>query len=146
MTSNVNICSVRVPSLPLCWRHREIIRIITMMLCRFGQLPKSSVFAHSAALLQAVLQANTELFWNGLVETSSRAIEMRNWLGTFLVPVQFPSQMKRNKLTCTFKSWFFILILLFYPLSFINIFQLWKIPLTFLNIQLFVVSALEWAL
>ena len=62
------------------------------MPCRFGQLRNSSVFTystHSTALLQAVLQVNTEPFWKGLVETRIRAVGMNNGLGTVLVPVQF---------------------------------------------------------
>ena len=61
------------------------------MLFRLGQLRNSSVFTHftlSAALLQAVLQANTETFRNGLVKTRNRAVEKLNGLGTLLIPVE----------------------------------------------------------
>ena len=57
-----------------------------MMLCRFGQLRNSSMFTQSAALLQAVLQAKTEPFRNGLVDTRRQLAEMSNRLGTLLVP------------------------------------------------------------
>ena len=63
-----------------------------MMLYRFDQLrncPLFTHFTHSAALLQAVLQANTEPFRNGLIETRKRAVEMRTVLGTLLGPVEF---------------------------------------------------------
>ena len=49
-------------------------------------------FIHSAALLQAVLQANTERFRNGLVETRNRRVEVRKGLGKLLVPDQLISK------------------------------------------------------
>ena len=70
-----------------------------IMLCRSDQLWRSSVITqsiHSAAVLQAVLQANTEPFRNGLVETRNSAVEtveMSNRLKTLLVPVQISNKM-----------------------------------------------------
>ena len=114
-----------------------------MMLCRGGQVLNSSVLTHSAALLQAVPQANTQLFRNGLIETRNCGVEMRNRLGTLVVPVQFPSQMKRSKLTCTFehKILIFFIPILSYLMNFINIFLLWKIHLIFAHTNIYCVGA-----
>ena len=45
---------------------------VPFLLANYGAIPCSLIFTPIAALLQAVLQANTEPFPNGLVET-------RNW-------------------------------------------------------------------
>ena len=55
------------------------------MLCRsstYETVPYPLIFTPIAALLQSVLQANSEAFRNGLVETMNRAVEMRNGLRT----------------------------------------------------------------
>ena len=151
MTLKVNICSVRVPSLPIWWRHtRNHSNYCAIMLCRFGQIRNKSVFTqltHSAALLQAKLQANTEPFRNGLVKTRNRTVEMRNGLGTLLMPAQFPPQMKHSKLTCNFthinmKSWFFYVT---YILSneFFQYFPFMENPFDLFFILIFIVSVGE---
>ena len=90
-------------------------------------------FIHSVALLQAVLQANTEPLRTCVVQTKNRAIETRDGLLTLLIPVQFPFKMKRSKLTCTFKHEIlnFIIIILYYPMNFTETSQIWKILLAF---------------
>ena len=57
-------------------------------LAKYGTVPYSTIFTPITALLQAVLQANTELFRNDLVKTRNRAVELKNGLKTLLVPVQ----------------------------------------------------------
>ena len=119
------------------------------MLCRLSQLCNSSVFTHfihfSAALLQAVLQANTEPFRNALVKMRNQREETRNGLGTSLVPVQIVS--KRNALSShallNMKSWNINPIILISSclMSFINIFQLWKICWFFVYTKIYCVSA-----
>ena len=61
---------------------------ICAVLPKYGAVLYSPIFTPITALLQAVLQANTETFQNDLVETRKRAIELKNGLGTSLVPVQ----------------------------------------------------------
>ena len=92
-----------------------------MILCRFGQLRNSSVFTHfilSAALLQSVLQANTEIFQKGIAETSK-------------TPSSSPilPQMERSELNCTFwhETLNFNFLTLSYLMNCISIFQKWEI-------------------
>ena len=56
------------------------------------------------------------------VELTDRAGEMGNELRTPLVPGEFPSQMKRSKLTCL------LIFISVSPMFFPNTFQTWKIP------------------
>ena len=71
----MNSCSVRVPSLLIWWRHINFIPVCATMLCRFGTTPYSFIFNPIAALLQAVLQANTEPFRSSLLETRNRTVK-----------------------------------------------------------------------
>ena len=101
----VNICSARDPSLPVWWRHSKVHSVLFCFAVSadYGRVPYSLGPFISAALLQAMLQAEMELFRNGLVETRNRAVEMRNELGTFLVPVQIFSKWSVVSLHVTFK-------------------------------------------
>ena len=79
MSSKVNIWSAfRYGSI---YVNRHVSSCCAMILCGFGQ--SRNIFGethsiHSAALLQAMLQRNTEQFRKILVETSNRAVEMWN--------------------------------------------------------------------
>ena len=57
-------------------------------LANYGTVSYSPIFTPLAALLQAMLQANTEPIRNGQVEMRNRAVRMRNRLRTSPVPVQ----------------------------------------------------------
>ena len=59
-----------------------------VVLANYGTVPYSLFSFVSAALLQAVLQANTERFLNELVKLRNQLVARRNRLGTSLVPVQ----------------------------------------------------------
>ena len=48
------------------------------MLANYRTVPSSLIGINSGALLQAMLQANTEPFWNILVKTRSQLVEIRN--------------------------------------------------------------------
>ena len=81
-----------------------------------------------------MLKASTELFWNGLWETRNWGVEMRNGLKSLLVPDQFRPQFRHSKSAfnvahLNMKVWLFIILILFHPLTFRNLFQLWKVSL-----------------
>ena len=92
LTSKVNTCAVCNPSIPICWSHSKVHSdFCATMLWRSSWHWNSSVFnpfIHSAALLQRVIQINTEPFRNSEVETRTTAVEMSNGLRTPLVLVQ----------------------------------------------------------
>ena len=127
------VCSVRVPSIPIWWHHpRFRSHCCATMLCRSGELWKSSVFIHlihSGALLQAALQTNTEPFRNGLVESRNRTVEMRIAQGTLSVHVQIWSKWRavRSLEICQPEIMNSIILILSTLMNFINISQLWKI-------------------
>ena len=130
--SDVNSCSVRVPSLPTWWRHPRIHSdCCGIIMCRSGHLGNSSLsthFIHSAALLQAVLWAKTEPVRNGLVETRKIAVELRNGLGTLLFPAQRSSTRSAGRSHELFRHEFMNCYkkMIFYLMIFMNSFQFWK--------------------
>ena len=110
-----------------------------MMLSGLGQFRSSSASTFSAALLQLVLQANTEPFRNGLTG-------MRSRLGTIRVPAKFSIQMKHSKQTCIFctlkhEILSFYYNNLFYLMNFLKIFRLWKYLWSVVNTNIFCVGA-----
>ena len=54
--------------------HANLCSYAVPFLANYGTIPNPLIFTHIAALLQAVLQMNTEPFWNGLVETRNRTV------------------------------------------------------------------------
>ena len=96
--------------------------------CRFGQLRNSCVSTHfipPAALLQAVLQANTEPLRNDPVKNDEESSRNEELTGTCTIP----AQRKRIRLTCTFKHEVlnFIKLISSHLLKIFIIFQIWKI-------------------
>ena len=61
-----------------------------VVLANYGIVPYSLI--HLAALLQAVLQWNTEPLRSGLVELRNKTVEMRNEQRSLVVPVQIFSK------------------------------------------------------
>ena len=106
VTSKVKVHSVRVPGLPIRWRHsRSDFRCCALLLCHSGQIQNSFIFTCSLLKRHCHnqwLQANTEPFPNDIVETGNWAGETGNGVITFLVPAIFSFQTKRSKFESTF--------------------------------------------
>ena len=75
-----------VTSLNIPFRFAALLCCVAF--ANYGAVPYLLISFVSAALLQAVLQANTERFLNALVKMRDQIVERRNGLRTSLVPVQ----------------------------------------------------------
>ena len=124
MTLKLNICSVRVPSLPIWCRHLNLIQSAVILCCviltKHGTVPYSLFSIISAAWRRAVLQANK---WRSGNEESASRNEERTRKKPSCAPKNI---LKRRTLkprmfiTCNnvFPSLFYlILMILFFFLS-----------------------------
>ena len=67
-------CSVATNLVTLLEFHSDLWYYAVPFLAKYGTVPYSLNLTPIAVLLQAVLQKNTEAFWDGLLEMKNRTV------------------------------------------------------------------------
>ena len=71
-----------------CFPFEFVVPLFCAVLANCGTVFHSPTSFNSTALLQTMVQANTEPFWNAVVKTRNQLVKKKNQLGTHLFPVQ----------------------------------------------------------
>ena len=75
-----------------CFPFEFVVSLFCAVLAYCGTVFHSPTSFNSTALLQTMVQANTEPFWNTLVKTRNQLVKKKNQIGTHLFPVQIVSK------------------------------------------------------
>ena len=131
-------CSVATDLVTLHQFHSDLCYYaVPFLLVNYRTIPYSLIFTPIATLLQAVLQANTEPFRNGLVET-------RNWTVKTSRNHITGSKWSRMMMENGLRAWnmnFLLVYVIRRIIIIIIIFQIWKSVWSFVCIIVYCVGA-----